>query len=90
MLFRSAILSKRRRAKKTRLRNGGSLSLAEAQALQDQKELDGQIKQEIKAEGGRVRRAEPRQRRCGVCGQIGHNLRTCKVKVKTFKEEDFK
>jgi hypothetical protein len=46
-------LSKRRRAKKTRLRQGGSLSQQEAQDLQDDRDVREQVKQEIKASGGR-------------------------------------
>jgi len=37
------ILSRRRRAKKKRLRQGGSLILAEGQSLQDQREVDVQL-----------------------------------------------
>ena len=41
-------LSKRRRAKKTRLRKGGSLSILEAQELGDQMEVEVQIKEETR------------------------------------------
>jgi hypothetical protein len=39
-------LSKRRRAKKTRVRLSGSLTIQDAQDLLDQKDLDKQIKKE--------------------------------------------
>jgi triosephosphate isomerase len=39
-------LSKRRRAKKTRVRLGGSLTIQDAQDLLDQKDIDKQIKKE--------------------------------------------
>ena len=83
-------LSKRRRAKKTRLRQGGSLSLQEAQDLQDQKDVAQQVRQELQAGSGRKARAETRARRCGNCGEIGHNARTCQNDIETSKEEDSK
>ena len=59
-------LSKRRRAKKTRLRQGGSLSQQEAQDLQDEKDVAQQIKQETQAGSGRKPREETHARRCGT------------------------
>jgi membrane protein involved in colicin uptake len=56
-------LSKRRRAKKTRLRQGGSLTLQEAQNLQDQDDIARQIEQESQA--GVVGRRGPK-RACGA------------------------
>ncbi|RKK17113.1 hypothetical protein BFJ66_g18036, partial [Fusarium oxysporum f. sp. cepae] len=75
------ILSRRRRAKKKRLRQGGSLTLAEGQSLQDQKEVDVQLEEESRRNGGRRRRPETKERRCGVCGKTGHNARRCPIKV---------
>ena len=42
-------LSKRRRAKKMRLQQGGSLSQQEAQDLQDERDIVQQVEQELKA-----------------------------------------
>ena len=81
-------LSKRRRAKKTRLRQGGSLSQQEAQDLQDERDIMQQIKQETQARSGRKPRQETRARRCGNCGETGHNARTCQIVVETSEEED--
>ena len=81
-------LSKRRRAKKTRLRQGGSLSQQEAQDLQDDQDVREQVKQEIKASGGRKPREESRARRCGNCGETGHNTRTCEIIEEVSEEED--
>jgi len=50
-------LSKRRRAKKTRLRQGESLGQQEAQNLQDERDIVEQIKQETQARSNR----KPRQ-----------------------------
>ncbi|KAK1638453.1 hypothetical protein BDP81DRAFT_424998, partial [Colletotrichum phormii] len=71
------LLSRRRRSKKTRLRQGGSLTIAEADDLQSQKEAIAQIKEETRRSNGRRPRTETGQRRCGVCGNTGHNARTC-------------
>jgi hypothetical protein len=81
-------LSKRRRAKKIRLRKGGSLSAQEAQELKDEIEVAEQIKVEERANGGRARRTEVRARRCGNCGNTGHNARTCQEIIETSEEED--
>jgi hypothetical protein len=81
-------LSKRRRAKKTRLRQGGSLTLQEAQNLQDQNDIARQIEQETQARRGRKARTETRVRRCGVCGETGHNARTCQSGIETSGKED--
>jgi hypothetical protein len=81
-------LSKRRRAKKTRLRQGGSLSQQEAEDLQDEKDVALQVEQETKANSGRKAREETRARRCGNCNQTGHNARTCEIRVEESEEED--
>lgn len=84
----NAALSKRRRARKTRLRQGGSMTVAEGQALQDQKDVEQQIQQEIHRTRGRRPRNQTKARRCGTCGKTGHNARTCQTKVETPNEED--
>ena len=81
-------LSKRRRAKKIRLRQGGSLSQQEAQVLQDERDVEQQVKQEVRASSGRKPREETRARRCGNCNATGHNTRTCQIVVETSEEED--
>jgi hypothetical protein len=84
----NALLSRRRRAKKTRLREGGSMTLAEGQDLQAQNEVEVQIKQETQRSSGRKPRTETRPRVCGVCGKAGHNARTCQVVISSSEEED--
>ena len=82
-------LSKPRRAKKTRLRQGESLSQQEAQDLQDERDLMQQLKQETQASSGRKQREETRTRRCGNCGETGHNARTCQIVIEVSEEEGF-
>ena len=69
--------SKRRRAKKSRLQQGGSLSIQEAEDLVAEKKVGEQLNEEIRRGDRYVDRAEPRARRCGTCGKTGHNARTC-------------
>ena len=82
------LLSKRRRAKKTRLCNGASLSQQDAQDLKSQKEVTQQTKQEDDAVPGPRHHVKRGVRRCGVCGKTGHNARTCIVNVESTEEED--
>lgn len=84
----NALLSRRRRAKKTRLRQGGSLTLGQGQGLQADIEVNVQVKEETRRSSGRKPRAETKKRRCGVCGETGHNARTCQIEIETSKEED--
>ena len=80
-------LSKRRRAKKTRLRQGGLLSFQDAQDLIDQRGVVQQIETETRENNGWRKRVETKERRCGRCGNIGHNARTCQEDVDTSTEE---
>jgi hypothetical protein len=70
-------LSKRQRLKKRRLQAGGSLSVQEATNLIGGSGSGGDIGGDL----GGNREGEgtaPRQlRRCGKCGETGHNARTC-------------
>jgi hypothetical protein len=82
-------LSKRRRAKKIRLRQGGSLSQQEAQDLQDDRDVREQVKQEMRTSSGRKPREESRAQRCGTCGETGHNARTCEIIEEVSEEQYF-
>ena len=81
-------LSRRRRARKTRLRQGGSMMIAEGQLLQDQKDVEQQVAHDIHQSRGRKPRYEAKSRRCGTCGKSGHNARTCQITVKALNEGD--
>ena len=70
-------LSKRRRVKKTRLREGGTLTIEDAKDLIDQKEIVQQLDGEMRASSGRTNRSDTAARRCGNCRATGHNARTC-------------
>jgi rubrerythrin len=82
------VLSKRQRAKKTRLQQGGSLSFQEAKDLLAENEVDEQIKEETRYNSRRIEGAELRVWHCGVCGNTGHNAQTCQVIVVPSEEDD--
>jgi hypothetical protein len=81
------ILSRRRRAKRTRLQKGGTMTVEEASQVIDQMDVDTQVVAESSRRGGRRRSVGPGVRRCGVCGEAGHNARTCKVDIPASGDE---
>ena len=52
-------------------------SIQEAEDLVDEKEVEKQIEEETRRSSRRIEGAEPRARRCGTCGNTGHNARIC-------------
>jgi hypothetical protein len=71
-------LSKRRRAKKSRIRLGGSLTIQDGIDLLDQKDVDEQLRGEDRRGGGQGGQARMKAPRCGNCGKPGYNIRTCR------------
>jgi hypothetical protein len=74
-------LSKRRRAKKTRVRQGGTLTTEDARDILAQKEAEEQVKQDRRENDGDGEGRPVTVRRCGNCGEPGHNARTCQVEL---------
>ena len=70
------ILSRRRRAKRTRLQKRGVMTVEEGRQAIDQMDVNAQVVAESSRSGGQGRSARPGVRRCGVCGKPGHNART--------------
>jgi len=83
------ILSKRRRAKKTRVRQGGSMTLQHGQDLLAQKGVQKQAGQERDGDRGGTSSGPAQQRRCRRCGNTGHNVRTCRMDTDTSREDEF-
>ena len=81
------ILSRRRRAKRTRLQKGGVMTVQEASQVIDQMDINTQVVAESSRSGGQGRSARPGVRRCGVCGKAGHNARTCQVVLESSENE---
>ena len=70
-------LSKRYRAKKTRVRQGGALTIEDTQDILAQKEAEEQARRDKRSEGGRQNEGQPSGRRYSACGETGYNTRTC-------------
>ncbi|RYC78589.1 hypothetical protein BFJ63_vAg18538 [Fusarium oxysporum f. sp. narcissi] len=83
----NGILSRRRRAKRTRLQKGGAMTVQNASQVIDQIDVDAQVVAESSRSGGRGRSVGPGVRHCGGCGKAGHNARTCQVVIETSGEE---
>ena len=81
------MLSRRRRAKKTRLQNRGSLLIQEGQDLIDQMDVSMQVLAEASRSGSQRRSRGPRVLHCGTCGKTGHNARTCQEEIKASGNE---
>ncbi len=71
-------INKRCKAKKTRIQQGGVLSIQNANALLNAKKVDAQLEEEIYASGCGRGGGRTTVRRCGNCGEPGHNARTYK------------
>lgn len=76
-------LPKRRRAKRTRIQDGGSLTVEDAQILIAEKEDTRSKRQKKSAAEDRTEGSSSTSRRCGNCGAAGHNVRTCGEVEKT-------
>ncbi|ESZ91346.1 hypothetical protein SBOR_8287 [Sclerotinia borealis F-4128] len=70
-------LSKRRRAKKSRIRQGGTLSIQDGCDIILQTDVDNQIRRDECFKRGSSNGEQSTLRRCGSCGKTGHNIRTC-------------
>ena len=70
-------LSKRRRAKRIRVKLGGSLTVQDATDLLDQKAVGGEVEQEIQQGSSSAGGGRTNVRCYGVCGKPGHNARNC-------------
>lgn len=80
--------SRRRRTKRKLIQQGGSLDLQDIQELEDQGDVQRQIRTEEGESRGKKRQGESYDRRCGGCGETGHNKRTCQANRATSYESD--
>lgn len=79
-------LSKRRTAKKTRLRQGEALSVDDGQDIVAQKDAEAVAKADRCSRSGSRGSSQPTSRRCGNCGEAGHNVRTCQADAEASDE----
>ncbi len=69
--------SRRKKRQKKRIQKRGALTKAEGSEIIVQINVDQQIQRESRQNGTGPGRDAPQQRRCGRCGETGHNARTC-------------
>jgi hypothetical protein len=81
-------LSKRRRAKKARIRQGGALTIKDAHDVLSQREVDEQIRRDKRSGEAFQNEGKSTRRRCGTCQKTGHNTRTCQVVVDVSSSSD--
>ena len=70
-------LSKRRRAKKTRICQGGALIVADAHDIITQKDAKEQVQHDKGLKEGDQNERQSTTQRCNLCKMTGHNARTC-------------
>jgi len=79
-------MTKRKARKRKRIQQGGTMEYGEA-AAQVAAEASRALQPSKKARGRNGQeRAQPALRRCGNCGQTGHNARTCKKDIEESSE----
>jgi hypothetical protein len=74
-------LSRRRRAKRTRLQNRGVMTIEEGRTQIDQLNVNAQVVAESSRNSSQGSSIRPRVRRCRVCGKTRHNARTCQEEI---------
>jgi hypothetical protein len=82
-IFRVAnkTLSKYRRAKKTRIRQGNTLIIGDRQDILTQKDIDKQVRRDIYIERGSRKEEQLTRRRCNTCRKTSYNTRTCQIDI---------
>jgi hypothetical protein len=81
-------LAKRRRAKRSRVQLGGALSIEDSQAIIEEKQKGKRPAGEMAGGAEEAVRGGPSKRRCGNCGETGHNARTCEKDVEESSQSD--
>src|SRR3954468_22664443 len=82
------VLTKRKSRKRKRIQQGGTMEFGEAS---DQVATAASTARQPskKARGGDGQeRTQPGVRRCGNCGKIGHNARTCQNDIRASSESN--
>jgi hypothetical protein len=80
--------NKHRKIKRTRLQEGRSFNLQEAEDIIAKRKVKTQLKEETHRKNGRTNTDEPRIRHCSNCRKTGHNARTYQIVWETSDEGD--
>jgi hypothetical protein len=81
-------LSKRRRAKKNRIRQGGALTVEDAHNVLSQREVDEQIRRDKRSREAMKKEGKTTGRHCRICKKTGHNAATCQKVVDVSSSSD--
>ena len=81
-------LSKRRRAKKNRIRQGGTLTIEDAHNIISQTEVDEQIRRDKHIMGSQRKERKSTIRCCSICKKPGHNAQTCQEVIDVSNSSD--
>ena len=76
-------LSRRRKAKMTRLRQREALSVEDGQGIVAQKDAEAVAKADRCSRGGGGGSGQLTSRRCSNCRETGYNVRTCQANAET-------
>jgi hypothetical protein len=71
------VKTRKERKRKRRIAQGGSLSIRTGEEILEDAEIEAQIEREGQRFTTRADGSEAKQRRCGLCNEFGHNMRTC-------------
>jgi hypothetical protein len=67
---------------------GVALTVEDAHDIPAQGEFNEQIKREQRAGGVGGNEGQPSVRRCGTCGNTGHNSQTCQEDIEVLSSSD--
>ena len=83
-----AVMTKRKSRKRKRIQQGGTMEYgtAAAQVAAEASTASRMVKK-ARSSGG-AEQVQPTQRRCGICGDTGHNARTCQKGQEPASEPD--
>jgi hypothetical protein len=81
-------LSKRRKPKKTCLRQGNIFPIRDTHDVLSQREVIKQIKHERRSRGVGKNKGQSGVRRYNTCGKTSHNTRTCQEVNEVFSSSD--
>jgi hypothetical protein len=81
-------LSKRKSRKRKRIQQGGTVNFSVGAQLVALESLGAQSGQKRARGSGGAGVTKPTQRRCGKCGEVGHNARTCSKAEEETSESD--
>lgn len=73
--------SKRRKAKRTRIRKRGTLRIEDARDIIAYREAEKMAQRDKRSREGNQGEGQPTTRRCSTCRKTSHNARTCKKDV---------